>query len=151
MRDALAKDSRLHRDISVANIVLVQEDESDIRRGYLIDWEASCRVDDAGDALEEGRAVSSSDLSVNFTLTPVIGHLAIYVYSHAPRRAGVLQAQNPGRYGIATLRRSLLRIVVATSQLLQAGTHFDCLRFLRRVLQTRARSNAGWRCQVRQC
>ncbi|TFK82040.1 hypothetical protein K466DRAFT_444550, partial [Polyporus arcularius HHB13444] len=55
MRDALAKDSRLHRDISVGNIVLVQE-EGDVRRGYLVDWDASCRIDDAGFALEEGRA-----------------------------------------------------------------------------------------------
>ncbi len=58
MRDALAKDSRLHRDISVGNIVLVQE-EGDVRRGYLVDWDASCRIDDAGFALEEGRAVSA--------------------------------------------------------------------------------------------
>lgn len=59
MRDALAKDSRLHRDVSVGNIVLVQENGK-IRRGYLVDWDASCRVDDSGHALEEGRAVSVS-------------------------------------------------------------------------------------------
>ena len=61
MRDALAKDCRLHRDISVGNIILVQEEDSDVRRGYLIDWEASCRVDGTGNALEDGRAVSSLD------------------------------------------------------------------------------------------
>ena len=59
MRDALAKDSRLHRDISVGNIILVQE-TGNIRKGYLVDWDASCRVDDSGLALEEGRAVRMS-------------------------------------------------------------------------------------------
>ncbi|KAI0714070.1 hypothetical protein C8T65DRAFT_645395 [Cerioporus squamosus] len=64
MRDALAKDSRIHRDISVANIILVQEGDSDVRRGYLIDWDASCRVDDAGDAVEEGRAGTWKFMSI---------------------------------------------------------------------------------------
>ena len=61
MKDALAKDSRLHRDISIGNILLVKEPDSTTRRGYLIDWEASCRVDGTGNALEDGRAVSSLD------------------------------------------------------------------------------------------
>lgn len=49
--DAYDLDNRIHRDISVGNIVLVRHDaESEIRRGYLIDWELSCsstRKDDA--------------------------------------------------------------------------------------------------------
>ncbi|KAL1950094.1 hypothetical protein VTO73DRAFT_5216 [Trametes versicolor] len=56
MRDAHAKDSRIHRDISVGNIILVKEPGQEIRRGYLIDWEASISVDSAGDAMQPGRA-----------------------------------------------------------------------------------------------
>ncbi|RDX40163.1 hypothetical protein OH76DRAFT_1511962 [Lentinus brumalis] len=48
--------SRLHRDISVGNIVLVREQGRDIRRGYLVDWDASCKTDDAGEAVDVGRA-----------------------------------------------------------------------------------------------
>lgn len=119
MRDALAKDSRLHRDISVANIILVQEADRDVRRGYLIDWDASCRVDDAGDALEEGRAVSPLDPPEGLSSHKLIpGHLAIHVDPHARCHAGVLQTDIPGRYGVVTLRGPLLRVVVATPQLL---------------------------------
>ena len=65
MRDALAKDSRIHRDLSVGNIILVQEGDSSTRRGYLIDWESSCKVDDAGEAVELGRVVSACRHSGN--------------------------------------------------------------------------------------
>ena len=58
MQDALAKDKRLHRDLSVGNIILVKEPDRNVRRGYLIDWDASIRVDKKGEALREGRAVS---------------------------------------------------------------------------------------------
>ncbi|KAI0941239.1 hypothetical protein AcV7_002861 [Taiwanofungus camphoratus] len=41
--DAYDLDNRIHRDISVGNIILVRPDaESEIRRGCLIDWELSC-------------------------------------------------------------------------------------------------------------
>lgn len=43
---------RLHRDISVGNIVLLKDPSSDIRKGYLVDWEASCRLDPAGNICE---------------------------------------------------------------------------------------------------
>ena len=59
MRDALAKDSRIHRDLSVGNVILVQEGDPSTRRGYLIDWESSCKVDTAGEAVEVGRVVSA--------------------------------------------------------------------------------------------
>lgn len=58
MRDALEKDARIHRDLSVGNIVLVKEPGRRIRRGYLIDWESSARIDSDGDAVRTGRAVS---------------------------------------------------------------------------------------------
>ena len=58
MRDALRLDSRLHRDISLGNIILIQDEGRDVRRGVLVDWETSCRVDDAGQAMEPGRVVS---------------------------------------------------------------------------------------------
>ena len=60
MRDALVKDSRIHRDISIGNIILVKETDSPVRRGYLVDWETSCKVDDTGIAEEAGRVVSRS-------------------------------------------------------------------------------------------
>ncbi|KAI9070144.1 hypothetical protein FKP32DRAFT_1558488 [Trametes sanguinea] len=55
MRDSLAKDSRIHRDISTGNIILVREEGSpadSARRGYLIDWESSSRVDEQGLSLD---------------------------------------------------------------------------------------------------
>ncbi|RPD54650.1 hypothetical protein L226DRAFT_509635 [Lentinus tigrinus ALCF2SS1-7] len=55
MRDALAKDSRIHRDISIGNFILVKEPDRAVRRGYLIDWEASCRIDEEGNARLVGR------------------------------------------------------------------------------------------------
>ncbi|RPD73877.1 hypothetical protein L226DRAFT_583193 [Lentinus tigrinus ALCF2SS1-7] len=56
MRDALAKDSRIHRDLSVSNIILVKHPDRTIRQGYLIDWEVSCVVDESGEAYASGRA-----------------------------------------------------------------------------------------------
>ncbi|KAI0326081.1 hypothetical protein GY45DRAFT_1374254 [Cubamyces sp. BRFM 1775] len=64
MQDALAKDRRLHRDVSIGNIILVKEPDRPIRRGYLIDWDASIRVDKKGAALQEGRAGTWSFLSI---------------------------------------------------------------------------------------
>ena len=64
MKDALAKDSRIHRDLSVGNIILVKEPGRAIRRGYLIDWDASERVDDKGESLHAGRAVSLNFLFI---------------------------------------------------------------------------------------
>ncbi|KAH9849514.1 hypothetical protein C2E23DRAFT_839569 [Lenzites betulinus] len=56
MKDALDKASLIHRDISLANIILVKVPGQDIRQGYLIDWETSALVDDEGAALAAGRA-----------------------------------------------------------------------------------------------
>ncbi len=60
MSDARIKDYRLHRDISIGNVILVAESGRDVRRGYLIDWDASCDVNDTGASIYEGRAVSGS-------------------------------------------------------------------------------------------
>ncbi len=57
MQDAVTKAARLHRDISIGNIILVREGERASRTGYLIDWDASCDVDESGEATEAGRAV----------------------------------------------------------------------------------------------
>ncbi|TBU38458.1 hypothetical protein BD309DRAFT_874324 [Dichomitus squalens] len=56
MREASTKASRIHRDISLGNIVLVREPGRTIRRGYLIDWESSYEVDESGQALIPGRS-----------------------------------------------------------------------------------------------
>lgn len=58
MRDAYEKDSRIHRDISLGNIILVKEPGSAVRRGCLIDWEMSCEVDEEGKSLDPTRVVS---------------------------------------------------------------------------------------------
>ena len=58
MRDASDKASMIHRDISVGNIVLVREVDGAPRKGYLIDWEMSDKVDEHGHALERARTVS---------------------------------------------------------------------------------------------
>ncbi|KAI0324173.1 hypothetical protein GY45DRAFT_450849 [Cubamyces sp. BRFM 1775] len=64
MQDALAKDRRIHRDLSVGNIILVKEPDRTVRRGYLIDWDASTHVDKEGEALHEGRAGTWSFMSI---------------------------------------------------------------------------------------
>ena len=58
MRDAQTKASRIHRDISIGNVILVRERDREIRRGYLIDWEASSEIDGSGQACLPGRTVS---------------------------------------------------------------------------------------------
>ncbi|PIL30491.1 hypothetical protein GSI_07191 [Ganoderma sinense ZZ0214-1] len=64
MREVLEKDSRIHRDISVGNIILVKEEGAAVRRGYLVDWETSCKVDDAGAATQVGRLGTWQYLSI---------------------------------------------------------------------------------------
>ena len=57
MADARNKDSRIHRDLSMGNILLVAEEGRSARRGYLIDWDASCEVDDTGASIHRDRPV----------------------------------------------------------------------------------------------
>ncbi|KAJ8468983.1 hypothetical protein ONZ51_g9291 [Trametes cubensis] len=64
MQDALAEDSRIHRDLSVGNIILVKEPDRAVRKGYLIDWESSDRVDDEGEAIHAGRAGTWAFMSI---------------------------------------------------------------------------------------
>ena len=59
MRDASDKVSRIHRDISVGNIILVQEVDGSPRKGYLIDWETSDKVDENGHGFDRVRTVSN--------------------------------------------------------------------------------------------
>ena len=63
MKDAYTLASCLHRDISIGNVIMVQEQGSPIRRGYLIDWDASCKVGDDGEATEVGRTVCALHIS----------------------------------------------------------------------------------------
>ncbi|KAI8978318.1 hypothetical protein BD414DRAFT_445578, partial [Trametes punicea] len=64
MREALAKDSRIHRDLSVGNIILVKEPDRRARKGYLIDWDASDRVDEKGESVHAGRTGTWAFLSI---------------------------------------------------------------------------------------
>ncbi|KAJ8470016.1 hypothetical protein ONZ51_g8611 [Trametes cubensis] len=65
MRDALEKDARVHRDISVSNIILVREEEGAARKGYLVDWESSSRVDDKGFSLDRTRTGTWKFMSIS--------------------------------------------------------------------------------------
>ena len=64
-RDAVSSSRRLHRDISLGNILLVREEESqdNIRTGYLIDWDAAGLCSEAGECVEQGRVVSRIQLN----------------------------------------------------------------------------------------
>lgn len=48
---------RLHRDISLNNIILVKK-RGKWRVGYLVDWEFSCKTDAEGRAEDNARSVS---------------------------------------------------------------------------------------------
>lgn len=50
--------NRLHRDISVGNIVLVRKGDGELRTGILIDWEKSSIADEYGSARDNDRGVS---------------------------------------------------------------------------------------------
>ncbi|KAH9931662.1 uncharacterized protein BXZ73DRAFT_77686 [Epithele typhae] len=65
LRDAFTKTSRLHRDVSLGNIILVR-DESDaqFRRGYVIDWDTAVAVDDHGRSIEHGLVGTFPFLSI---------------------------------------------------------------------------------------
>ena len=83
MKDAHSLASCLHRDISTGNIILVREEDRKMRRGYLVDWDASCDIDDSGAAAEPGRAVRVNP-RFHFTslwgLTSLLpGNMAVHV------------------------------------------------------------------------
>ncbi|EIW59668.1 uncharacterized protein TRAVEDRAFT_71650 [Trametes versicolor FP-101664 SS1] len=109
MRDAHAKDSRIHRDISVGNIILVKEPGQDIRRGYLIDWEASSVIDATGESLQPGRAGTWHFMSWRMldrvhanskhtflddmeSLVHLVLYCALLYLSHALEKEALLQA-----------------------------------------------------------
>ena len=83
MRDAQDKASRTHRDISVANILLVKEPGSTMRRGVLIDWETSSEVDESGLAQSPGRAVCPAAHPGFSTTDDGLGNVAVYVHQDA--------------------------------------------------------------------
>ncbi len=63
LRDAVNSSCRLHRDISLGNILLVREGEGQaIRTGYLIDWDAIGPILESGKCEEVGCIVSYTQL-----------------------------------------------------------------------------------------
>lgn len=67
---ALRKSKRLHRDISINNIILVRKG-SEVRVGILIDWELSCKSDRTGTAREYSRTVSDVSFhNIGFLFSP---------------------------------------------------------------------------------
>ena len=57
--EAFKLNNRLHRDISVGNIILVRKGNGEWREGILIDWEMSSVVGKDGLALDNCHRVSS--------------------------------------------------------------------------------------------
>lgn len=55
--DARQKSNRLHRDISIHNIILVRKGD-EVRIGILIDWETSIECDWKGNGSISSRVVS---------------------------------------------------------------------------------------------
>ncbi|KAH9849520.1 hypothetical protein C2E23DRAFT_737111 [Lenzites betulinus] len=73
MCSALNKASRIHRDLSVGNIILVREPGQSIRRGYLIDWESSDLADGVnGIAEHSGRAGTWEFMSIRMLCQPTL-------------------------------------------------------------------------------
>ena len=66
MIDAYRLDSRIHRDISLGNIVLTKEPGRNTRRGVLIDWEVSSKVDENGESCDRQRMVSLTSIQLNY-------------------------------------------------------------------------------------
>ncbi|KAI0350370.1 hypothetical protein OH77DRAFT_1431108 [Trametes cingulata] len=75
MRDALQKDSRIHRDISIGNIILVRETAGAARRGYLIDWETSSLIDEKGQSLDPERTGTWRFMSYKVLADPEKPHI----------------------------------------------------------------------------
>ncbi|OBZ71336.1 hypothetical protein A0H81_08861 [Grifola frondosa] len=74
MIDTSTKDNRIHRDISLGNIILVKDPGSRVRRGYLVDWEASCKIDAEGKACESGRTGTWQFMSCKALLDENVVH-----------------------------------------------------------------------------
>ncbi|KAI9060872.1 hypothetical protein FKP32DRAFT_1594973 [Trametes sanguinea] len=77
MRDTLTKAACIHRDISAGNIILVREDGSSkesARRGCLIDWESSSRVDEEGLSIDRDRTGTWRFMSIKLIEGPEEAH-----------------------------------------------------------------------------
>ncbi len=79
MKDARTLANRLHRDISVGNIILVRDHPGSVRKGYLIDWEVSSEVDDSGTSLDAGRMVCCINYLQCDSQVCRIGNVALHV------------------------------------------------------------------------
>ena len=116
--DVRDKYSRLHGDVSIGNIILVREhDSSGPRRGYLIDWDASCEVDAAGESYKEGRIVSAWTALLLTSLTFfATGNVGVHVSRDVGTQRQEPQTHVTGRYGILALRGLVLRVSLAEPQ-----------------------------------
>ncbi|KAL1939424.1 hypothetical protein VTO73DRAFT_9980 [Trametes versicolor] len=74
MRDTSSKAQRIHRDISIGNIVLVKEPGCGTRKGYLIDWETSSAVDSEGHSLDSTRTGTWKFMSSKVLSKPELPH-----------------------------------------------------------------------------
>lgn len=54
IRAACTLTNRLHRDISVVDLILVRDHPDSVRKGHLIDWEVSSEVNDSGASQDAG-------------------------------------------------------------------------------------------------
>ena len=111
INDAYTLGKRLHRDVSVGNVILVREGSGTSRKGYLIDWDASCEIDDSGASVEARRVVSTCRGRVLKVLTRrrlLTGDMGVHVQGCVVPRRADKETYVAGRYGVFALCRSLL-------------------------------------------
>ena len=63
MIDAKEKYGRIHRDISVDNIILVRKKKGERRTGILVDWELSTKINEEGEVEDNDKPVSREILA----------------------------------------------------------------------------------------
>ena len=141
MKDALGKDSRLHRDLSIGNVILVQHPDRPIRTGYLIDWELSCEVDENGRARLPGHVVSLLCLHPKASLlTPSQGTWAF-------TSIGMLDVheQKTGKHTFEDDMESLLYVVLYAALLWQPHdfTRAELSRIIKNMFEDAAPLHGG--------
>ena len=78
--EAFIKRGRLHRDISIGNIVLVRKNGEIRRIGFLIDWELSCSTGKNRSARDYARSVRVHLLLLLKVTYTTAGDLGVHVY-----------------------------------------------------------------------
>lgn len=70
--DELDRIGIIHRDISLNNIILVDNHPSPYRKGYLIDYDYATRKDGTGEAAKGKRTVSTFDILTSWPFSLIL-------------------------------------------------------------------------------